>query len=85
MSYKLIKEKRYTSEEIAKFYDEYQNIDICLIVEDADDKGDRGILIPQFDNSGEPFFVYMNGKIYSASAFEGMELIIIEEISIKPN
>ncbi|PWN62390.1 hypothetical protein C1631_022765 [Chryseobacterium phosphatilyticum] len=84
MSYKLSTNKRYTAKEIARFYDGYQNIDICLIVEDADDKRDRGMLIPQFDNSGDSFLVYMNGKIYPDSAFDGMELIIIEKVSIKP-
>jgi len=81
---KLIKGTRYIAKEIARFYDGYQNIDICLIIEDADDKNDRGMLIPQFDNSGDSFIVYMNGKIYPDSAFDGMELIIIEMISIKP-
>lgn len=85
MSKQLIKGKRYISEEISSFYDGYDNLETCFIVEDADDKRERGVLIPQFDNSGEPFLVYMNGRIYPASAFEGMELIIIEEISLKPN
>lgn len=81
----LIKNKKYSPNEIADFYEGFNNVDICLIIRDVDENNEKGLLVPQFENicielKDEAFLVYMNGDILPASAFEGKEITIIEEI-----